>query len=82
MWKNNNPRTDLAGLAGAAAIQALALIIEAAILILLIYFINRFIIDGANGTSSGKSVPARTAKISAILSLCFIAILIWASLRR
>ncbi|HEV2354678.1 MAG TPA: hypothetical protein VGR89_10560 [Puia sp.] len=75
MWKNNKPRTDLAGLIGVASIDALLFLLEAAALISLIYFVNKLFLRGGKGTD--RITAKRTAKINAILSLCFIAILIW-----
>jgi hypothetical protein len=81
MWKKNQPRTDRAGLGGVAVIKTSALLIEAAILILLIYFINKLTLRGVKGAASPNIIANRTAKINITLSLCFIAILIWGSFR-
>jgi hypothetical protein len=76
MWKNNKPRTDFAGLTGVATIDALLFLLEATILIVLIYFVNKLFLRGSKGADR-DIIAKRTAKINAILSLCFIAILIW-----
>jgi uncharacterized protein YqhQ len=77
MWKNNKPRTDLAGLTGVAAIDVLLFLLEATVLILLIYFVNKLFLRGSKGADHRDIIAKRTAKINAILLLCFIAILIW-----
>jgi hypothetical protein len=81
IWKNNEQRTDLAGLGGAAAIKTSVLLIEAAVLILLIYFINKLILSDTEEKDSRNAIAKRTAKINIIASFCFIAILIWGSFR-
>lgn len=81
IWENNKERTDLTGLAGAATIKTLALLLEASVLILLIYFINKLVLSDTEGTDRRNAIANRTAKINTILSLCFIAILIWGSFR-
>jgi hypothetical protein len=81
MWKDNKPRTDAAGLGGAATIKTLALIIEAALLLLLIYILNQLFLKHIARKDKAKSVASRTAMINGILSFCFIAILIWGSFR-
>jgi hypothetical protein len=81
MWKNNRQRTDLAGVGGEAAIKTLILIVEAAVLILLIYMINKLVLSDRKEKDRGYVIANRTAKINIILSFCFIAILIWGSFR-
>jgi hypothetical protein len=81
MWKNNKQRTDLSGVGGEAAIKTVTLIIEAAALILLIYLINRLVLSDRKEKDRRNVIANRTAKINMILSLCFIAILIWGSFR-
>lgn len=81
MWKNNKPRTDLVGLGGVAVIKTLALFIEAIILILVIYFINKIFLRYTFNVDYPNRVLRRTTIINIILSFCFIAILIWGSFR-
>jgi hypothetical protein len=79
MWKGDKPRTDSAGLVGVATIKTLALLVEAIVLILFMYFINKLILSASEGKEHRDIIINRTAKINIILSLCFIAILIWVS---
>jgi len=81
MWKDNKPRTDSVGLGGVVTIKTLALIVEAAVLILLIYFVNKLILSDTEEKDRRNVIANWTAKINIILSLCFIAILIWGSFR-
>ena len=81
MWKNKQPRTDWAGLCGVAAIKTSALLVEAAILIMLIYFINNLFSNYAHGNNSPNKILSWTVKTTIILSLCFITLLIWGSFR-
>jgi hypothetical protein len=81
MWNDNKARTDSAGLGGVAIIKTVALLVEAVVLILLIYFINKLILSDTEGLDRRNAIANRTAKINIILSLCFIAILIWGSFR-
>jgi hypothetical protein len=81
MWKDNKPRMDSAGLGGVAIIKTLVLFVEAAVLILLIYFINKLILSDTEGTDRRNAIANKTAKINIILSIIFIAILIWGSFR-
>jgi p-aminobenzoyl-glutamate transporter AbgT len=81
MWKDNKARTDSSGLGGVAAIKTLALVTEAVVLILLIYFVNRLILSDTEGKDRRNAIASRTAKINVIISLCFIVILIWGSFR-
>lgn len=81
MWKGNQPRTDRAGLSGVAVIKTSALLIEAAVLILLVYFLNRWFLSYAWGKNSPNRVLSWTVRINIILSLCFMAVLIWGSFR-
>jgi hypothetical protein len=81
MWKDNKARTDVAGLGGVATIKTLTLIVEAAVLILLIYFINKLVLSDTEGKDRRNVIANRTAKINIISSLCFITILIWGSFR-
>ena len=52
MWKDNKARTDVAGLGGVATIKTVTIIVEAAVLILLIYFINKLILSDTEGYNS------------------------------
>lgn len=81
MWKNNKPRTDLVGLGGVAVIKTLALFIEAIILILVIYFINKFYLYYTFKEDYPNRALKRTTITNIILSFCFITILIWGSFR-
>lgn len=79
IWKNNQRRVDKTGLMGTAIFQTLILLIEAAILILIIYFINRWFLSYVLRKSSPNKVLSWTVRINIILSICFIAVLIWGS---
>lgn len=81
MWKGNQPRIDRAGLGGVAVIKTSALLVEAAILILLIYFLNRWFLSYAWKNSSNNMVLSWTVRINIILSASFIGVLIWGSFR-
>lgn len=81
MWNKNQPRTDRAGLGGVVVIKTSVLVVEAAILILVIFFINKAILRGFKGAYTPNIIANRTAKINIALSLCFIAILVWGSFR-
>lgn len=81
IWKNNKPREDTAGLAGAAVFQTVILLIEGAILILLIYFINKLFLNYAFGKNINNRILIWTVRINIILSVCFIAFLIWGSFK-
>lgn len=81
MWKGDGRRMDKAGLSGYATIKALTLIGEAAVLILLIYIINRLVLTDTEGKEGRVFIANRTATINIILSFCFIAVLIWGSFR-
>ncbi|WP_316812832.1 hypothetical protein [Pedobacter heparinus] len=72
LWQNNQPRVDTAGMLGFAAIKTLVLIVEGGILVLLVYFINRSVMN--NGT-----IIKRTLKVNVIVTMCFIIVLIWGS---
>jgi hypothetical protein len=81
IWRNNGRRIDLNGLVGYATIKAMALIAEAAILILIIYVINRMVLSSTRQERSKIAIANRTARIGIIVSVCFIALLIWGSFR-
>jgi hypothetical protein len=76
MWKDDKPRMDTAGLAGEAIFQTVILLVEAAILILLIYFLNRGFLNYALPKSNPNKILSWTLRINIILSVCFIAVLI------
>ena len=77
MWKDNKRRMDTVGLTEYAIMKSSILVVQALVLILLIYFINRIILSG----SEKSRIAWRTAKINVIVSLCFIVLLIWGSFR-
>jgi hypothetical protein len=81
IWENNQRRIDKAGLAGAAIFQTLILLIEAAILILLIYFINKLFLNYTFGKNTNNKILIWTIRINIILSICFIAFLMWGSFK-
>jgi hypothetical protein len=72
-------RIDLAVLCGVAIIKTLALLVEGAFLIVLIYLVNHLILSDTYGKERRYIIATRTAKISAVASLCFVVILIWGS---
>ena len=81
IWKNNKPRTDLTGLTEAAAIQGVLLIVEAAVLILIIYVINKLIIADTESKQRSNDIANRTAKINIIVTLCFIILVLVGSFK-
>lgn len=80
-WNGNQHRTDWTGLAGVAIIKTSALLVEAAILILLIYFLNRWYLSYTLGKNSSNKILIWTVRINIILATCFIAVLIWGSFK-
>ncbi|MBF9254120.1 hypothetical protein I2I11_12520 [Pontibacter sp. 172403-2] len=81
IWKNNLPRTDLTGLVSTAIVHILILSVEAAFLILFIYFVNKLVLGDTERGNFRNTVINRTAKINTISFLGFIAVLIWGSFR-
>ena len=81
MLNADKERTGLTGLGGEAIVKTLALLGEAAILIIVIYIINQLILSDTEGKERRRGIANRTAKINVIASFCFIAILIWGSFR-
>jgi hypothetical protein len=76
LWKNNVPRMDNTGLFGNAAIRTLILFLEAAIMLLVIYAINKGILTEPKNTKI-KVIANRTARIQLVLTFLFIGLLIW-----
>jgi hypothetical protein len=72
IWKDNKPRTDLMSYTKAATIQALLLITEAGVLILVIYVINKLIIGDSESKQGSYDIANQTAKINIIVTICFI----------
>jgi len=72
LWQNNQPRVDTVGMLGFAAIKTLVLIVESGILVLLVYFINRSVMN--NGV-----IVKSTLKVNVIATICFVIVLIWGS---
>ena len=81
MWKNNNRRMDTTGLLGYASIKTLALLVEAALLILITYAINQAILSDTEDKTSRNAIANRTAKRHIIATVCFIIILIAGSFK-
>jgi hypothetical protein len=80
MWENNLPRIDFEGLGAVAIIKTSVLIVEAAVLILLIYLVNKIYLK-YNYEKKGDHILIWTIKINIILSLLFITFLIYGSFR-
>ena len=80
-WKNDRPRTDSKAVGIAVTIKAIAVIAEAAILILLIYYINRLFLNYAFDKGRSNRIAKLTAKINIVLSIIFLVILMWGSYR-
>ncbi len=72
---------DSMDLLGYASIKTLMLLVEAAILISIIYTINRLVLSDTEDNVSNKMIANRSAKINIIATICFIAVLIWGSFR-
>jgi len=79
--KADKYRTGLTGLGGVAIVKSSAVLCEAAVLIIVIYVINRLILSDTEGEKRRRCIANRTAKVNVVASLCFIAILIWGSFR-
>lgn len=74
LWGNNQPRLDKIAIIGVASIKTLVLLFEGVILILILYFINRLMIND-------QVILMRILKINIIITVIFILILIWGSFR-
>ena len=74
IWKDGKLREDVSA---AAAIQTIILIVEAALLVLLIYFVNRKFLASIAKTGNTISVANWTAISYAIITLTFIAWLMY-----
>jgi hypothetical protein len=70
-WKNNALKEDLSGLAYA---QATVLTIEAALLLILIYFFNKWYLSRVVGVSDTVKVALWTAGIYAVITLAIIVV--------
>lgn len=81
LWKNDKPRTDLTGLIGAALIDIPIFIIEAFLIMLPIYFINKLYLHSTFKKDNSNKILKWTVKINIILVLCFITILVLGSFR-
>ena len=81
MWQDNNRRMDKSGLLGYAGVKFIALLIEAAIVIAIIYAINRAVLSVTEGKADRNLVANKTAKWHMMITACFILILIWGSFR-
>jgi hypothetical protein len=78
IWKDGKPRTDANGIIGAVTIGTSVLLIEAGILILLLYFINKLFFYTI-GENTNNKILIWTVRINIILSVGFIAFGIWNS---
>lgn len=74
LWENNQPRLDKVAIIGVASIKTLVLLLEGAIFILILYFINRLMIND-------QVILMRILKINLIITIVFVLILIWGSFR-
>lgn len=81
MWRGDQPRTDQSGLARVAMIKTSALLFEAAILILVIYFLNKWFLSYALPNKSPSKILGWTLRINIAVCVCFISILIWGSFK-
>ena len=79
MWKNNLPREDFEGLGSVAIIKTSMLFVEATILIMLIYVLNKFYLNNVIEKNKVEKILNGTLKTNIILSLIFITFLIYAS---
>lgn len=77
-WKNGELREDLTGLAVA---QALVLIIEAVLLILLIYQINRWYLSNVTNASDPGKIAIWTAGVYAVITMGLIIIATYLNFR-
>lgn len=74
LWKNDEPRLDKYTMMGVAGIKALALLAEGVILVTILYFFNRLIMNN-------QVFIIRFLKIEMIIILVFNSIVIWGSFR-
>lgn len=70
-WKNGELKEDLTGLAFA---QATVLIIEAALLLLLIYYVNKWYLSSVAGASDPVKIALWTAGVYAVITVGIIVV--------
>ena len=77
-WRDGKLRENLGGLAAA---QTIILLIEAGLLMLLMYYINkRFLLSFAKA-NNGNTIALWTAGIYSVITLAFIAVLIYTAFK-
>jgi hypothetical protein len=81
MWTNDGHRTDSIGVLGWASLKTLALLVEAAVLIAIIYVVNQLILSDTEDKINRNLIANRTAKRNVIATTLFILLLIWGSFR-
>lgn len=74
LWKNDEPRLDKYAMMGVAGIKTLALLTEGVIFVIILYFLNRLIMNN-------QVFIIRFLKIEMIIISVFISIVIWGSFR-
>jgi hypothetical protein len=75
-WKSPKGRAHLAGF---EPVKIFTLIVEAAILILIIYVINQLILSDTEEKAHRISIANRTAKINIVASFIFLSLMIFSN---
>jgi|SRR6476659_1936859 len=73
-WENGKLREDITGL---MIVQALILIIEAALLMMLMYYINKRFLSGIARLNNANTIATWTAGIYSVITITFIVVLIY-----
>lgn len=77
-WRNGKLREDLGGLATA---QTIILLVEAALLMLLLFYINKRFLFGVAKAENANSVAVWTARIYSVITVAFIVFLIYTAFK-
>ncbi len=77
-WSDGKLREDLTGLAIA---QSVILVIEAVVLMLLMFYINKRFLSNAAKVTNGTVIATWTAGIYLLITLCFIGFIMYVSFK-
>ncbi len=77
-WRDGKLREDLTGLAIA---QSVILVLEAAILMLLIFYINKRFLSSTAKVNNGNEIASWTVGIHLLITLAFVCFLMYASFK-
>ena len=77
-WRDGKLREDLGGLATA---QTIILVVEAALLMLLMYYINKRFLVGFAKAENANSIALWTAGIYSVITVAFIVVLIYTAFK-